>query len=134
VEGTQDGGVVSSTKVRRCSSSLSVVHELTAVSTSLETSKRDPVTNRTIEASLSNIDDKTMHEMYMWPFADAVHAGTASISKPQPLPQPISSTTNWIYSVLLPTRKKQLATPAKTAIHERPPQSRARLQRLDPKL
>lgn len=27
----------------------------------------------------SNIDDRTMHEIYVWPFAAAVHAGTASI-------------------------------------------------------
>ncbi|KAI9692272.1 MAG: hypothetical protein M1822_006502 [Bathelium mastoideum] len=27
----------------------------------------------------SNLDDKTMHELYLWPFADAVRAGTASI-------------------------------------------------------
>ena len=27
----------------------------------------------------SNIDDKTMHELYLWPFADAVRAGTGSI-------------------------------------------------------
>lgn len=33
-----------------------------------------------LEASLSsNIDDITMHELYLWPFADAVRAGTASI-------------------------------------------------------
>jgi beta-glucosidase len=33
-----------------------------------------------INATLSsNIDDKTMHELYMWPFADAVRAGTAAI-------------------------------------------------------
>ena len=32
-----------------------------------------------ITATLSsNIDDKTMHEVYLWPFADAVRAGTAS--------------------------------------------------------
>ncbi|KKY13929.1 putative beta-glucosidase 1 precursor [Phaeomoniella chlamydospora] len=31
------------------------------------------------ESSSSNIDDKTMHELYLWPFADAVRAGTASI-------------------------------------------------------
>jgi beta-glucosidase len=32
-----------------------------------------------ITATLSsNIDDKTMHELYLWPFADAVRAGTAS--------------------------------------------------------
>lgn len=27
----------------------------------------------------SNIDDVTMHELYLWPFADAVRAGTASV-------------------------------------------------------
>lgn len=37
--------------------------------------------NRTVEASSSNMDDKTMHELYMWPFADVVHAGVASVSK-----------------------------------------------------
>lgn len=31
------------------------------------------------ESSSSNIDDKTMHELYLWPFADAVRAGTGSI-------------------------------------------------------
>lgn len=27
----------------------------------------------------SNIDDKTMHELYLWPFADSVRAGTGNI-------------------------------------------------------
>lgn len=27
----------------------------------------------------SNIDDKAMHELYLWPFADAVRAGTGSV-------------------------------------------------------
>lgn len=27
----------------------------------------------------ANIDDRTMHEVYLWPFADAVRAGTAAI-------------------------------------------------------
>ncbi|KAK4099035.1 glycoside hydrolase family 3 protein [Parathielavia hyrcaniae] len=31
------------------------------------------------ETLSSNIDDKTMHELYMWPFADAVRAGVGSI-------------------------------------------------------
>ncbi|KAI6778868.1 beta-glucosidase A-like protein [Emericellopsis cladophorae] len=31
------------------------------------------------EALSSNIDDKTMHEVYNWPFVDAVHAGVGSI-------------------------------------------------------
>lgn len=30
------------------------------------------------EALSSNIDDRTMHELYLWPFADAVKAGAAS--------------------------------------------------------
>lgn len=31
------------------------------------------------EAVSANLDDKTMHELYLWPFADAVRAGTASV-------------------------------------------------------
>lgn len=32
-----------------------------------------------IASASSNIDDRTMHELYLWPFQDAVRAGTASI-------------------------------------------------------
>ncbi|KAK1690053.1 glycosyl hydrolase family 3 N terminal domain-containing protein [Colletotrichum godetiae] len=32
-----------------------------------------------IEAISSDIDDRTLHELYLWPFANAVKAGTASI-------------------------------------------------------
>lgn len=32
-----------------------------------------------IEAVSANIDDRTMHELYLWPFANAVRAGTASV-------------------------------------------------------
>lgn len=32
-----------------------------------------------VEAVSSNVDDKTMHEFYLWPFADSVHAGVASV-------------------------------------------------------
>ena len=32
-----------------------------------------------IEAISSNIDDRTLHELYLWPFADAVKAGTSSV-------------------------------------------------------
>lgn len=35
--------------------------------------------SQTVESVSSNIDDKTMHELYLWPFADAVHAGSASV-------------------------------------------------------
>lgn len=31
------------------------------------------------ESLSSNVDDVTMHELYLWPFADAVRAGTGSI-------------------------------------------------------
>ena len=42
---------------------------------------RQPSTNAngsSVAAVSSNIDDKTMHELYLWPFMDAVHAGAAS--------------------------------------------------------
>ncbi|KKK12894.1 hypothetical protein ARAM_007475 [Aspergillus rambellii] len=32
-----------------------------------------------VEAVSINMDDRTLHELYLWPFADAVRAGTASI-------------------------------------------------------
>lgn len=31
------------------------------------------------ESYSSNIDDKTMHELYLWPFQDAVRAGVGSV-------------------------------------------------------
>ncbi|KAK4167973.1 family 3 putative glycoside hydrolase [Cladorrhinum sp. PSN259] len=32
-----------------------------------------------VQSVSSNIDDRTMHEFYLWPFQDAVHAGTGNI-------------------------------------------------------
>ncbi|KAI3324620.1 glycoside hydrolase family 3 protein [Xylariaceae sp. AK1471] len=32
-----------------------------------------------IEAISSNVDDRTLHELYLWPFANAVKAGTSSV-------------------------------------------------------
>ncbi|KAK1760524.1 glycoside hydrolase superfamily [Echria macrotheca] len=32
-----------------------------------------------VQSVSSNIDDQTMHELYLWPFQDAVHAGSGSI-------------------------------------------------------
>lgn len=32
-----------------------------------------------VEAVSANIDDRTMHELYLWPFANAVKAGTSSM-------------------------------------------------------
>ncbi|KAF2151018.1 glycoside hydrolase family 3 protein [Myriangium duriaei CBS 260.36] len=40
---------------------------------------RSTETTAPTEAISSNIDDTTMHELYLWPFADAVRAGTAAI-------------------------------------------------------
>lgn len=44
--------------------------------------QRNPSTNNdgtTILAVSSNIDDRTLHELYLWPFADAVKEGLASM-------------------------------------------------------
>ncbi|KAM4066131.1 fibronectin type III-like domain-containing protein [Hirsutella rhossiliensis] len=40
---------------------------------------RTPSASGADEAISSNIDDKTMHEMYLWPFQDAVKAGAGNI-------------------------------------------------------
>ncbi|KAF5012112.1 hypothetical protein FDECE_1829 [Fusarium decemcellulare] len=45
-----------------------------------ETQRKPTLVNGAIvDAVSSNIDDRTMHELYLWPFADAVHAGVASV-------------------------------------------------------
>ncbi|KAI0169091.1 glycoside hydrolase family 3 protein [Hypoxylon sp. FL1284] len=62
VQGVQSGGVQTSVK-----------H---FIGNEQETN-RNPEGN--VTAVSSNIDDKTMHEMYLWPFQDAVKAGTANI-------------------------------------------------------
>ncbi|KAK5110051.1 hypothetical protein LTR62_006295 [Meristemomyces frigidus] len=38
-----------------------------------------PPANLSLNSISSNIDDVTLHELYLWPFADAVRAGTAAI-------------------------------------------------------
>ncbi|GAP85818.1 putative glycoside hydrolase family 3 protein [Rosellinia necatrix] len=63
VEGIQSQGVITSTK-----------HFIG----NEQESYRNP-TGGDVEAVSSNIDDKTMHELYLWPFQDAVHAGTGNI-------------------------------------------------------
>ncbi|KAF4552192.1 Glycosyl hydrolase family 3 C-terminal domain-containing protein 2 [Elsinoe fawcettii] len=40
---------------------------------------RQPTASLGIEALSSNLDDATMHELYLWPFAAAVRAGTGAI-------------------------------------------------------
>ncbi|KAL3471521.1 glycoside hydrolase family 3 protein [Aspergillus californicus] len=62
VIGTQKGGVVATTK-----------HYIAN-----EQETRRGGSNLTVAVS-SNIDDVTMHELYLWPFQDALHAGTGSI-------------------------------------------------------
>lgn len=45
-----------------------------------ETQRKPTLINgKMVDAVSSNIDDRTIHELYMWPFADAVHAGVASV-------------------------------------------------------
>lgn len=34
---------------------------------------------KTVEGVSTNIDDKTMHELYLWPFVDALHAGGGNV-------------------------------------------------------
>lgn len=41
--------------------------------------KRSVVDGKQVEAISSNMDDRTLHELYLWPFADAVRAGVASV-------------------------------------------------------
>ncbi|KAI0964787.1 glycoside hydrolase superfamily [Xylaria arbuscula] len=62
VDGTQSTGVVTSTK-----------H---FIANEQETN-RNP--SGDVSAVSANIDDKTMHELYLWPFHDAVKAGTGNI-------------------------------------------------------
>lgn len=33
----------------------------------------------TVQSVSSNLDDQTMHELYLWPFQDAIHAGSGNI-------------------------------------------------------
>ncbi|GAP88290.1 putative beta-glucosidase M [Rosellinia necatrix] len=62
VEGTQSTGVITSTKHF-------IANE--------QEENRNPEGN--VASVSSNIDDKTMHELYLWPFQDAVKAGTGNI-------------------------------------------------------
>ncbi|KAI0390348.1 glycoside hydrolase family 3 protein [Xylariaceae sp. FL0594] len=62
VQGVQSTGVITSTK-----------H---FIGNEQETN-RNPEGN--VSAVSSNIDDKTMHELYLWPFQDALRAGTGNI-------------------------------------------------------
>ncbi|MCJ1241663.1 hypothetical protein MMC14_009669 [Varicellaria rhodocarpa] len=66
VKGIQSSGVIACTK-----------HY---IGNEQEHFRQAPQTGYDITDSISsNIDDVTMHELYLWPFADAVRAGTGSI-------------------------------------------------------
>ena len=39
----------------------------------------NPVTNETTEGVSSIVDDRTFHELYLWPFAEAVRHGVAAV-------------------------------------------------------
>ncbi|KAK7999083.1 glycoside hydrolase family 3 protein [Apiospora marii] len=62
VEGMQSTGVVASTK-----------HFI------MNEQERNRNPEGDVAAVSSNLDDKTMHELYLWPFQDAVKVGTGSI-------------------------------------------------------
>ena len=40
---------------------------------------RNPIADSETLSSSSNVDDQVMHELYLWPFQDAVHAGVGSV-------------------------------------------------------
>ena len=65
VRGIQDAGVIACTKHY-------IVNEQ-------EHYRQGPPPANLTAAISSNVDDVTMHELYLWPFADAVRAGTGSI-------------------------------------------------------
>ncbi|KAE8445794.1 hypothetical protein EG329_012852 [Mollisiaceae sp. DMI_Dod_QoI] len=67
VRGIQENGVVTSTK-----------H---FIGNEQETNRNPSTNNQSqhVESVSSNIDDKTLHELYLWPFQDAVHAGSGNI-------------------------------------------------------
>ena len=67
VEGIQSTGVQATSKHF-------IGNEQELMRTSLTTEN-----GTTVEAYSANIDDRTLHELYLWPFAEAVKAGSASV-------------------------------------------------------
>ncbi|ERS98658.1 hypothetical protein HMPREF1624_05445 [Sporothrix schenckii ATCC 58251] len=65
VTGTQQTGVITSTK-----------HY---IANEQETNRLQSVQSGDVQSVSSNIDDRTMHELYLWPFQDAVLAGSGNI-------------------------------------------------------
>lgn len=44
--------------------------------------------NESVASISSNIDDKTMHELYLWPFQDALKAGSGNVMFDMPSNEP----------------------------------------------
>ncbi|KAI1846668.1 hypothetical protein JX265_009029 [Neoarthrinium moseri] len=65
VSGVQSAGVITSTK-----------H---FIAQEQETHRLQTSSGALVESVSSNVDDKTIHELYLWPFAEAVRAGTGNI-------------------------------------------------------
>lgn len=67
INGLQDAGVQTSTK-----------HYIANEQETQRSSTINPDGSRT-EGISSNVDDRTIHELYLWPFANAIKSGTSSI-------------------------------------------------------
>lgn len=67
INGLHDAGVQTSTK-----------HYIANEQETQRSSTLNPDGTQT-EAISANVDDRTIHELYLWPFANAVKAGTASV-------------------------------------------------------
>lgn len=90
VKGIQDAGVIACTKHFILNVSCTPPHSSRLVECQLmigeqeqehfrQTGEAQGYGYNITETLSSNIDDTTMHELYLWPFADAVRAGTGSI-------------------------------------------------------
>jgi beta-glucosidase len=73
VQGLQDQGVVANAKHYICHEQETFISNNVSKNTAAE---RDNVNSHGYSV---NLDDKTMHEIYLWPFADSVAAGAGSI-------------------------------------------------------
>jgi len=83
VRGIQSTGVITSTKhyVGNEASLAFLDFRIPLTRSQQETNRQitQNSANQVVSAISANIDDKTLHELYLWPFQDAVHAGTGNI-------------------------------------------------------
>ena len=70
VKGIQDAGVMACTKHY-------IGYEQEHFRSATQVQENGTTIN--VDIGSANMDDRTMHELYLWPFADAVRAGTASV-------------------------------------------------------